>query len=874
VTVGESTAARSSAGALLPTADPRVDDRDHSAAGLPAGTLDTPRRTRPTIVERLTRPGWPLAAILVPMPLWWVLGLTEWIVPVMAVPMVLHLLRVRNTLAPKGFGWWLAFLLWVVAGGFLLQVHAFGAVADRSSTRFITFDYRLGWYLAITVVLLYVVNTRRELSTTRVTRILAAMFVTVTFGGLLGVVAPYFQFTSVAEFLLPPSLTKFELISDMVHPRAAQIQGVLGYVAPRPSAPFSYTNTWGLVFAVTLPFFLLAWTGKSAGWRRWAAGPILLLSAIPAIYSINRGMWLAVIVMALFVAVKGAFTGRPKPLIGVVAAAAAVALLLAVTPLGTIVSARFSNEGSKQLRQDLSALAVQSVAVTSPIVGLGSTRNVQGNFASISGGATANCPACSPPALGTQGQLWLVIFANGLVGFALFAFFYVLVFLRHLRLRSPVVTVSSAALVGWVVTLPFYNSLGIGMLIVMVAVALMFRESADQAGAKARQAGGSLVPLGHYTSALRSGVPVLLAFALVGAVVGWGWHQQRPDPYSAQATLLLPQPPRSPSGPPPQITLDNDAQLANDSTVQEAVAAASGRSTSEVAKDLTVTATANSRILHLHFAAPTAQAARSGVDAAADAFVRLRGDRLAADRAREVAKLDALAKTATAGVNRLNRQIKAASPDGPETDDPQTAVARNHRNKLVFQASTATAQSAELSGIDVIGGQRTEPTKVVVSSDRLRVDVVSGLTAGLGLGGLLVILWGAAGPRLRRVHDVRTSTGLRVLDRIPAGRSATGSVATQLADQPTTFVAVSQHDAVACAMVDDLLEHATHSRESAGDAGVAKSSGATSVVIVASDRARVDQVHSCHTWLTRQGLHVAGLLIATGRGHAAGRRSR
>jgi hypothetical protein len=856
VTVGESTEARASAGALLPTADPQADDRGYSLAGLSTGRA--PRPTRPTIVQRLTRPGWPLAAILVPMPLWWVLGLTEWIVPVMAVPMVLHLLRVRNTLAPKGFGWWLAFLLWVVAGGFLLQVHAYGAVADHSSTRFITFGYRLGWYLAITVVLLYVVNTRRELSTTRVSRILAAMFVTVTFGGLLGVVAPYFQFTSVAEFLLPGSLTKFELIQDMVHPRAAQIQGVLGYVAPRPSAPFSYTNTWGLVFAVTLPFFLLAWTGKGAGWRRWAAGPVLLLSAIPAIYSINRGMWLAVIVMALFVAVKGAFTGRPKPLIGVVAAAAAVGLLLAVTPLGTIVSARFSNEGSKQLRQDLSGLAVQSVAVTSPIVGLGSTRNVQGNFTTISGGATANCPACSPPALGTQGQLWLVVFANGLVGLALFAFFYVLVFLRHLRLRSPVVTVSSAALVGWVVTLPFYNSLGIGMLIVMVAVALMFRESADEAGAQARQAGGSLVPLGHYTSALRTGAPVLLVLALAGSAVGWGYHQQRPDPYSAMATLLLPQPPRTPTGPPPQVTLDNDAQLANDTSVQQAVEAASGRSRAEVAKDLTVTATPNSRILHLHFAAPTAEAARSGVDAAADAFVRLRGDRLAAERASEVAGLDAAAKTASSGVNRLNRQIRAGSPDGdPANDDPATAVARRHRNKLVSQASLATAQSARLSGITVIGGQRTEPTKVVESRDRLRVDVVSGLTAGLALGGLLVILWGAAGPRLRRVHDVRATTGLRLLDRITAGQPATGSVATQLAGQPTAFVAVSQDDAAACAMVDELLASETKNH------GAAKKAGATNVVIVASDRARVDEVHDCQTWLARQGLSVAGLLIAT-----------
>ena len=42
-----------------------------------------------TLTQRLFKPGWPLAAILVPFPLWWVLGVSEWIVPAMVVPMVL-----------------------------------------------------------------------------------------------------------------------------------------------------------------------------------------------------------------------------------------------------------------------------------------------------------------------------------------------------------------------------------------------------------------------------------------------------------------------------------------------------------------------------------------------------------------------------------------------------------------------------------------------------------------------------------------------------------------------------------------------------------------------------------------------------------------
>lgn len=801
--------------------------------------------------QRVFGPGWPLAAILVPFPLWWVLGLTEWIVPIMAVPMALALWRLRRVLVPRAFGWWMAFLLWVVAGGFLLQVDALGAVADDSSTRLVTFGYRLGWYLSITVVLLYVVNTLRELGTTRIVRMVSCLFITVTFGGLLGVVAPYFEFKSLAELVLPSALTDYQLIRTMIHPVAAQLQGVLGYVAPRPSAPYPFTNTWGLNFAVTLPFFIFGWLGKNAGWRRWAAVPILLTAAVPFIYSLNRGMWGACIAMALFVAVRAALTGRPGVLTGVIAGVAALGLLLALSPLGTIVSLRFANEGSEQGRTNLGTLAVRSVTATSPIVGLGSTRNVQGNFQSITGGSTAQCPRCSPPSLGTQGQLWLVVFSQGLVGLVLFLTFFARIFLRHLRLRSPVVTVALSSMVAWGITLPVYNSLGTGMLVIMVSVGLLCREATANPDQVLTYRNPSLHVFDRYGSALRTGAPVVIVLALIGIAGGWQWHQFHPSPFEATASVLLTEPPRYPSPGYARTNVDSDAQLVAGEFVRNAAARASGESLADVAEHLTVTATPNTRVVQLHLTAPTAESARAGVDAATDAFLQTRTARLEADRELETSRLRAEGATLSASIGILTARVQAADDSAfPIVSRRAIEVSRQHRKELLAEADLNGQQAARIQGLVLLGGSRTTTTTVVQSSDRSRVALVSGGTMGLGVGAMIVVLWGAAGPRLKRVRDVQGATDLPLLARSLPSPENIRAVAGLFAPQKLAVVSVVERDPEAVAMVDQLTDLQGRPREHLG------------AMVVASGRTRVEEARSCARRLAMQGIPVRGIVLA------------
>jgi hypothetical protein len=712
------------------------------------------------------RSGWPLAAIFVPFPLWWALGMSEFICLIMAVPMAVELVRRRRVDLPRGFGFWLLFLLWVTVGFLVIQVSTVGAVPDNSPTRYITWAYRLSWYLAITITMLYVVNTRREFSTQRVARVVSALFLTVVAGGLLGVLAPHFEFSSLLELVLPKGVTNVQFVTKMIHPSAAQLQDVLGYESPRPSAPYSYTNTWGLNFACTLPFFLLAWCGPDAGWRRYAAPFVLVLAAVPVIYSINRGMWAALVVMALFVAVRSAMTGRPAMLAALVAGGTALVLLVAVTSLGSVVTTRLTTEGSEQGRTNLGTLAVTSVSRTSPVIGLGSTRNVQGNFNTIAGGARAECPRCSPPALGTQGQLWLVVFSQGLVGLALYLAFFGLMFWRHLRLRTAAVTAALTTVVASLVTMPVYNSLGTGLMVTMIAVAVLTREGV------AAGIGRAVVPAWALSGSLRRWWPVVVALAVLGASVGALANQARGSQSSAVTTVVMPDRPAfsfvpSSDGP---MTVDTLAQLLNSDRVLDAVQKATGRRPAEGDGTMLVRATANSRTLHISVTAPTGAAATAGSRAAAATLLQVRQAQLDVERNRQIAVLQVRSASLSVAIQRLSTTIDYIQP-GRTRMQPlwATASLREKRTTTQTEQRVVNDQLAEVAAATVSAGAVTQPTRAFYRSDPKFVDIGSGLALGLASGGALAVFWGRRGRRVRASRSTWEGAAIPVLARIGAG---------------------------------------------------------------------------------------------------------
>ena len=186
----------------------------------------------------MPRNAWPLAALVLGLPLWWVLGLSELAPLALAVPMAAQLLRRRTIHLPGGFGWWLLFLGWVMLGVALLWVDAPSAVPGGGSGRLMVFAFRLAWYVACTIVLLWVANLDRIAVPDRtVHALVAVLFVIATAGGLLGVLAPELEFRSAIEYVLPGSIRSNGFVAAIVHPETADVQEVLGNPSARPRPP-------------------------------------------------------------------------------------------------------------------------------------------------------------------------------------------------------------------------------------------------------------------------------------------------------------------------------------------------------------------------------------------------------------------------------------------------------------------------------------------------------------------------------------------------------------------------------------------------------------------------------------------------------------
>jgi O-antigen ligase len=301
------------------------------------------------------------------------------------------------------------------------------------------------------------------------------MFVVTAFGGLLGVVAPTFEFRSPMELLLPGALAENEYVKGMIHPAAASVQSVLGYEQSRPTAPFSFSNSWGANLSMYLPFFLLAWFGRNAGWRRLAAPFVLLVAVVPTVYSLNRALWIALAVGVVYFAIRMAMLGRFLLLQLMAAGTVIAAFAFFLSPLAGIFAERLNAPHSNDRRLQLAFETIRSVATGSPILGFGSTRDVQGNFASVAGGATPDCPACAVPPLGTQGLLWMVLFSTGLVGFALFCAFFVRRFFAHWTDPSPIAIAVCCCVLFFALELPFYDTLGAPMVTLMIGLGLLAR---------------------------------------------------------------------------------------------------------------------------------------------------------------------------------------------------------------------------------------------------------------------------------------------------------------------------------------------------------------------------------------------------------------
>jgi hypothetical protein len=418
-------------------------------------------------------------ALLAGYPIWWALGLGVLIYPLVAVPMLLHMLRRRPVKLPPGLLIWLLFLAWQVLSIPALVLNPPGTVAEPTVGRLLAVVVRLGCYLAVTVMLVYVGNlAEEELPRRRLVRLLAWMFVVTVAGGLLGIFAPTFNFTSPLELLLPGGIRSNSYVQSLVHPASSQVQDVLGFAAPRPKAPFEYTNAWGNNISVFGVWFVaLTVTGGlvRSRWFRWILLlGVLAVAAVPAIFSLNRGMWIGVGFSGAYVAVRLAVRRQYVPLAALTMATLVLGMAVLVTPLGAMISSRLQHGHSNQVRTSLSETTIR-LANSSPVIGYGSTRIVAGSADSIAIGRSASCAKCGNFNIGSNGQFWQALIAGGYAAAALYVGFFLYAIWRYRRDSSPLGIAGSTVM--WLALLYslVYNAFPSPLAFFFLSFALLWR---------------------------------------------------------------------------------------------------------------------------------------------------------------------------------------------------------------------------------------------------------------------------------------------------------------------------------------------------------------------------------------------------------------
>ena len=402
-----------------------------------------------------TAPVWCYYALWLGLPVWCALGLGGFIWPLLAAPMAAWLVMQRRLRYPPGFGLWVLLLVLVLASG----------VAIGEPARLASYVFRAAMYASVTVLLLFVYNApSARLPTRRAVQAMAFVWAVAVAGGFAGILFPGLEFRSVTEALLPQGVAGVPFIRSFVHPGFAETTALLGYPVPRPKAPFNYTNQWGANLALLTPFLLACLTATRRRGVRIALATGLTVSLVPVLVSLNRGLWLSLGVAIVYVAVRYGLRGDRRAVAGVVALLAVLVLVLAVSPLGDLVTDRFTVNANTESRTGLYQDAV-SVVQKSPVIGFGAPVEAEGEP--------------DGPSVGTHGQLWTVLVSQGILGLLVYLAWLATVLRATAGAPRDQLWLHAVVVVA-IVQLPVYSALPAQLHIVAVAVALVLRDQHER----------------------------------------------------------------------------------------------------------------------------------------------------------------------------------------------------------------------------------------------------------------------------------------------------------------------------------------------------------------------------------------------------------
>ncbi|MGO1284188.1 MAG: O-antigen ligase family protein [Brachybacterium sp.] len=425
-----------------------------AAALLPAPVREQVGRTASGSVRL---PAWPLLALLYGFPLYWVTGLTLFAPVTFGGIMVICLLLRGGVRATPGVLCWFAFLAWVVVC----------AISVSGPMELVGYAQRTSDLLTVGIAFLYYVNARESLSLTQLLRGLTVVWGTVVVLGVLATQFPDVRLATPISHLVPGSLLGNELVRELVMPRLAEVQDPWGAEEPfvRPAAPFPYTNSWGMAYALLTPLMMLVWTRLRSRMGRALLALGMVVSVYPAAQTSNRGMLIALALFALLVAGRFVLAGSLR--VGL-----AVLGLLGAAGVGAMVGGVFEAIAERQEvshttsgRSSIYQATFEKV-LESPVVGW----------------AMPDMDPSIGIALGTQGYAWTLLYSYGFIGLVLFYVFLGRVLLGSWRVHDPAAYVLQGMVATVGCTIWFYG-LGVTQcLIMMLGAAVLSRAAAEGGG--------------------------------------------------------------------------------------------------------------------------------------------------------------------------------------------------------------------------------------------------------------------------------------------------------------------------------------------------------------------------------------------------------
>ncbi len=404
-----------------------------------------------TVDRHEALPAWPVLAMLWGFPVFWLLGATVIAGAGLTVVMLAYLAHHGATRIVPGVPAFLAFVLWVIPCVVMID----------SPSRLLGYGYRLTILVIVGTAFIYTIGAGSRLDRRRIVAALTYVWFFTIVGGVLGLLFPEVRLSTPVGLLLPHGIATNDYVRDLFFPPLAEVQHPFGSPVEfvRPSAPFPYANSWGVAIVLLTPVAVACFLQSRSLLLRLAIGVGLAVMIVPATATSNRGMFVGLLLSAVYVIVRLALRNRAAPVLTMVVVGAAGLVVLAANGLMGQIEARQQYGDSSGTRFTLYQETFER-SLRSPLLGYGAPR-----------------PSASEPLIsaGTQGYVWMLMFSFGFVGLVLFLGFLWGTTLRTRRAPGDIDLVLHSVLVVASVIIAVYGLDIMQMLSIMLVAAVLLR---------------------------------------------------------------------------------------------------------------------------------------------------------------------------------------------------------------------------------------------------------------------------------------------------------------------------------------------------------------------------------------------------------------